>query len=258
MKKEALWVFVVVWGVACFCGSHGCQEQERVALLVLNTTLDLTYSEYTGGSYFNCCSWRYVECNPATGRVTKLMLSHLRYYRFGSKTWYLNASLLLPFEELKSLDLSSNSIGGWIAPKEPNLLSSKLSKLEVLDLSDNSLDNSILSVLSTIPSLRRLLLISNNLSGTLHLHGDFSNLKELDISYNAIDVAATAKGIKNLSHLENLHLDGVHLKHAGTVVRALGALSSLRILSLQSNTIEGSITTQDFHNFSKLGTAHLG
>ncbi|KAK3439560.1 hypothetical protein EUGRSUZ_C04113 [Eucalyptus grandis] len=224
MKKEALWVFVVVWGVACFCGSHGCQEQERVALLVLNTTLDLTYSEYTGGSYFNCCSWRYVECNPATGRVTKLMLSHLRYYRFGSKTWYLNASLLLPFEELKSLDLSSNSIGGWIAPKEPNLLSSKLSKLEVLDLSDNSLDNSILSVLSTIPSLRRLLLISNNLSGTLHLHG-----------------------IKNLSHLENLHLDGVHLKHAGTVVRALGALSSLRILSLQSNTIEGSITTQVDH-----------
>ncbi|KAK3432393.1 hypothetical protein EUGRSUZ_E04285 [Eucalyptus grandis] len=75
---------------------------------------------------------------------------------------------------------------------------------------------------------------------------------ELDISDNAIDAVATIEGIKNLSHLENLHLDDVHLKHVGTVVRALGALSSLRILSLQYNTVEGIITTQDFRNFSKL------
>ncbi|KAK3439601.1 hypothetical protein EUGRSUZ_C04070 [Eucalyptus grandis] len=116
--------------------------------------------------------------------------------------------------------------------------------------------------------------------------GGFSNLKELDISDNPVDVAAITEemlpnskdscrkasawvlsqlycqasyflgillvGIKNLSHLENLYLDGVHLKDVGTVVRALGALSSLKILSLQYNTIEGTITTQDFHNFSKL------
>ncbi|KAF8029656.1 hypothetical protein BT93_E2166 [Corymbia citriodora subsp. variegata] len=59
-------------------------------------------------------------------------------------------------------------------------------------------------------------------------------------------------GIKNLSHLEKLHLNGSHLKHAGTVLQALGALSSLKILSLQENTLEGTITAQDFHNFSKL------
>ncbi|KAL3747863.1 hypothetical protein ACJRO7_016645 [Eucalyptus globulus] len=252
MKKKALWVLVVVLGIACLCGSHGCWEQERVALLALNATLDLKYGVDVGGSYFNCCSWEGVECNPTTGRVTQLMLSSSRYYRFGSKTWYLNASLFLPFEELKNLSLSDNYLGGWIAPEEPNLLSSRLSKLEVLDVSHNSLGHSILSVLSTIPSLRHLFLHDNNLSGTLHVNGCFNNLKELDISYNAVHVAATAKGIKNLSHLENLYLDDVHLKDVGTVVRALGALSSLRILSLQYNTVEGMITTQDFHNFSKL------
>ncbi|KAK2632620.1 hypothetical protein EUGRSUZ_L01316 [Eucalyptus grandis] len=252
MKKEALWVFVVVWGIACLCGSHGCQGQERVALLALNATLDLTYRGDTGGSYFNCCSWEGVECNPTTGRITQLMLPYSRYHRFGSKTWYLNASLLLPFEELKSLDLQSNYLGGWIAPEEQNLLSSRLSKLEYLDLSYNSLNNSILSILGTIPSLHRLLLKDSNLSGTLHVNGCFNHLKELDISCNAVIVVATVEGIKNLSHLENLYLDGVHLKDVGTVMQALGALSSLKILSLQYNTIEGMITTQDFHNFSKL------
>ncbi|KAL3741103.1 hypothetical protein ACJRO7_022248 [Eucalyptus globulus] len=251
MKNKALWPLVVIWGIACLCGSRGCQEQERVALLALNATLDLKYRVDAGESYFNCCSWESVDCNPTTGRVTHLMLSMSRYYHFGFKTWYLNASLLLPFEELKSLDLSYNYLGGWIGPEEPNLLSSRLSKLEVLDLSGNSLDNSILSILGTIPSLRSLFLGGNNLRGNLLVKGGFSNLMELDISDNAID-AATIEGIKNLSHLENLYLDFVHLKHVGTIVRALGALSSLRILSLQYNTIEGTITTQDFHNFSKL------
>ncbi|KAK3432376.1 hypothetical protein EUGRSUZ_E04267 [Eucalyptus grandis] len=170
MKKKALWAFVVIWGIACLCGSRGCREQERVALLALNATLNLRYWVDAGGSYFNCCSWEGVECNPTTGRVTHLMLHYSRYYRFGFKTWYLNTSLLLPFEELKSLDLSGNYLRGWIAPKEPNLLSSRLSKLEELELSDNSLDNSILSILGTIPSLRSLSLNHNNLSGTLHVN----------------------------------------------------------------------------------------
>jgi len=120
MKNKALWPLVVIWGIACLCGSRGCREQERIALLALNATLDLIYSVDTGGSYFNCCSWEGVECNPTTGRVTQLMLSNSRYYRFGFKTWYLNASLLLPFEELKSFDLSYNYLGGWIAPKGKN------------------------------------------------------------------------------------------------------------------------------------------
>ncbi|KAK3439595.1 hypothetical protein EUGRSUZ_C04080 [Eucalyptus grandis] len=205
MKKKALWVLVVVLGITRLCGSRGCWEQERVALSALNATLDLKYRVDVGGSYFNCCSWEGVECNPTTGRNSR-------------------ASLFLPFEELKSLSLSDNYLGGWIAPEGIN---SPLSKLEVLDVSHNSLGHSILSILSTIPSLRHLFLHDNNLSGTLHVNGGFSNLKELDMSDNPVD-------------------------DVGTVVRALGALSSLRILSLQSNTIDGTITTQGLCNLVKL------
>ncbi|KAK3439545.1 hypothetical protein EUGRSUZ_C04412 [Eucalyptus grandis] len=276
------------------------------------------------GSYFNCCSWEGVECNPTTGRVTQLRLSYSRYNRFGSNTWYLNASLLLPFEELKSLDLSDNYLGGWIAPEvnharlsqlevldlssnfldhyiisvlgtipsirhlflqDSNLSGTlhvnggfsnlmeldisynavdvvaivegivsvfTLSKLEVLDLSSNFLDHIILSVLNTIPSLRHLFLQDSNLSGTLHVNGGFSNLKELDISYNPVNIANIAEGIKNLSHLENFRLDGVDLKDVGAIVRALGALSFLKILSLQQNTIEGTIIDQGLCNLIKL------
>ncbi|XP_039165920.1 probable LRR receptor-like serine/threonine-protein kinase At4g36180 [Eucalyptus grandis] len=148
------------------------------------------------------------------------------------------------FGNLKELDISYNAVDVVATTKEPNLLFSRLSKLEVLDLSGNSLNNSILPILGTILSLKALSLQFNDLSGTFHVNGGFSNLKELDISYNAVDVVATAKGIKNLSHLENLRLDGVDLKDVGAIVRALGALSSLKILSLQDNTVEGTITTQ--------------
>ncbi|KAF8020613.1 hypothetical protein BT93_G1144 [Corymbia citriodora subsp. variegata] len=116
MKKKALWVLVVVWGITCLCGSRGCLEQERMTLLVLHATYDLRTWLGDWGSNFNCCNWLGVECNPTTGRVTQLMLSYLRTYHFSSKTWYLNTSLLLPFEELKSLDLSGNYLGGWIPP----------------------------------------------------------------------------------------------------------------------------------------------
>ncbi|XP_039165928.1 receptor-like protein 9b [Eucalyptus grandis] len=273
MKKKALWVLVVVLGIACLCGSHGCREQERVALLALNATLDLQYRVDVGGSYFNCCSWEGVECNPTTGRVTQLMLSHSRYYRFGSKTWYLNASLLLPFEELKSLSLSDNYLGGWIAPEEPNLLSSRLSKLEVLDVSHNSLGHSILSVLNTIPSLRHVLLHDNNLSGTLHVNGDFSNLMELDIRHNAvdamviveggfsnlkeldmsdnpIDVAAIAKGLCNLIKLEELDLS--INKITGGLPMCWRNMTSIRVLFLEDNEFTDNVASSPLTSLTSL------
>ncbi|KAK3439596.1 hypothetical protein EUGRSUZ_C04078 [Eucalyptus grandis] len=213
MKKEALWVFVVVWGITCLCGSRGCWEQERVALLALNATFDLTDGGHTGGSYFNCCSWASVTCNPTTRRVTQLMLSNSRYDRFGSKTWYLNASLLLPFEELKSLDLSSNYLGGWIAPKGgfSNLM--ELTSLSHVCMLFNTYTYFYFTR-SQYNSESQLAMLVDKLGG-------FSNLKELDISDNPVD-------------------------DVGTVVRALGALSSLKILSLRYNTIEGTITTQGY------------
>ncbi|KAK3439550.1 hypothetical protein EUGRSUZ_C04419, partial [Eucalyptus grandis] len=96
---------------------------------------------------------------------------------------------------------------------------------------------------------------NNNMRGepTTKFCLNVPNLYHLNLSANRLEGNIPSKlGIKNLSHLKNLHLNGVHLKDVGIFMRALGALSSLRILSLQDNTVEGTITTQGLCNLIKL------
>ncbi|XP_039165801.1 receptor-like protein 15 [Eucalyptus grandis] len=257
MKKKALWVLVVVWGIACLCGSRGCREQERVALLALNATLDLPYWVDVGGSYFNCCSWEGVECNPTTRRVTQLMLSNSRYYRFGFKTWYLNASLLLPFEELKSFDLSYNYLGGWIAPKEPNLLSSKLSKLEVLDLSYNSLNNSILPILGALSSLKILSLQNSTIEGTITAQGlcNMVKLEELDLSINGI-TGGLPTCWRNMTSIRILSLEDNEFTD-NVASSPLTSLTSLEFLSISGNHFDIPSSLGPLANHSRLKVLFL-
>jgi hypothetical protein len=49
--------------------------------------------------------WERIWCSSSTGRVTELYLLSARNEELGD--WYLNASLLLPFQELKALNLIS-------------------------------------------------------------------------------------------------------------------------------------------------------
>nr|POF27414.1 hypothetical protein CFP56_51488 [Quercus suber] len=63
-----------------------------------------------------CCNWEQVKCDDTTGYVIKLWLSNINHETHvyaGSENWFLNESLLLPFKELKILDLSHNGIRGW-------------------------------------------------------------------------------------------------------------------------------------------------
>ena len=55
------------------------------------------------------------EYNITTGRIIQLFLKQTCFRTwFLKRSWYLNASLFLPFEELKYLDLSVNAICGWV------------------------------------------------------------------------------------------------------------------------------------------------
>ncbi|GFS39025.1 hypothetical protein Acr_00g0060830 [Actinidia rufa] len=110
-----LWVMLVL---ASEC--YGCLEQERTALLQFKDSINhprgdslLTWEEaLVGEASTDCCQWERVKCNNATGRVIQLSLHDLRDWDSGN--WYLNASKFLPFEELESLDLSWNSLMGWL------------------------------------------------------------------------------------------------------------------------------------------------
>lgn len=74
-----------------------------------------------------CRSWERVVCDPSTGRVNKLVLNDIwqmqtqtlgednRYAcENGNSAWLLNVSIFLPVEELHRLNLSANSVTGFI------------------------------------------------------------------------------------------------------------------------------------------------
>ena len=111
------WVLTVL--VITVSVALGCLEEERIALLHLKDSLN-----YPNGTSLpswmkadvHCCSWERILCNSSTGRVTQLYLTGVRNQeQLGD--WYLNASLFLPFQQLKGLYLMSNRIAGWVEKK---------------------------------------------------------------------------------------------------------------------------------------------
>ncbi|KAG7944322.1 hypothetical protein I3843_15G094200 [Carya illinoinensis] len=138
---------------------HGCLREEREALLQfkpsLNSSYDPSTSWNTSHGNNNCCEWERVVCDNTTGHVIELDLSYYNDFELG-----LNASLFIPFQELKYLDLGRNGISGW-APNEGFERLSRLSKLEVLKLDQNYINESFLSSLGQILYLKKLYLRNN-------------------------------------------------------------------------------------------------
>ncbi|KAG4156903.1 hypothetical protein ERO13_D02G027601v2 [Gossypium hirsutum] len=162
-----------------WCTTDVCLEHERIALFHLKPFFVYrnplqSWVEVKGS---DCCKWEGVECNNTTRILIQLSLISTKCRNLIA--WYLNASMFLPFEELKRLYLSGNAIGG-------NLENEGLSNLEILDLSYNYLNDSILLSLSELSSLRYLDLSYNQFEGSSHLRGlnNLTNLKYLYLSDN--------------------------------------------------------------------------
>ena len=139
----------LLWGLMVLVhlhGHRGCFEKERMGLLEIkeefvrstpNATIrdhlfPSTVRVYILPSWVDdhkseCCEWERVTCNSTTGHVTHLSLHNIwefdteliPHYTYGlyHTVWFLNVSLFESFKELRSLDLSSNTIGGWIEHK---------------------------------------------------------------------------------------------------------------------------------------------
>lgn len=123
MKLGCFWRWVVLVLVqSCSYGCFGCLEQERLALLQLKASINdpngnnlPTWNSVNKDS--ECCNWERVNCSNITGRVVQIRLDTMWTKADG----YLNASLFLPFEEMKHLDLSFNLFRGWV-PNEGLIL----------------------------------------------------------------------------------------------------------------------------------------
>eukprot|EP00258_Populus_trichocarpa_P033165 XP_024449184.1 receptor-like protein 15 isoform X3 [Populus trichocarpa] len=233
----------------------GCLEEERIALLHLKDSLN-----YPNGTSLpswikadaHCCDWESIGCNSSTGRVTELDLWSVRNEELGD--WYLNASLFLPFQQLNSLILMDNRIAGWVENKGGYELQ-KLSNLEILDLESNSFNNSILSFVEGLPSLKSLYLDYNRLEGSIDLKESLSSLEYLDLSGNNINKLVASRGPSNLKTLwlENITIYGSSFQ----LLQSLRAFPNLTKLYLGSNDFRGRILGDELQNLSSLESLYL-
>ncbi|TYH93273.1 hypothetical protein ES332_A13G242500v1 [Gossypium tomentosum] len=268
---KLVWVFVLAF---LFGGyqSEGCWEIEKAALLQLKPFFPLINDEGISWGKGNCCRWNGVECSTSTGRVTRLFLEYSSvevYNKDIYQGWYLNISLFLPFEELKSLNLEGDNIVGFIHNQGIKKLS-KLNKLEILDLSNNILlGNNILLHLAEFTSLKILFLKNCGLEGSIDILelDNLKNLKELylndnkieslqskrelrltklevlDLSYNNFN-SSKFSSLAVLPHLKSLNIESNNLTE-WSYIQGLNVLSNLKILIISYDGMNDFIPSQD-------------
>ncbi|KAJ6927171.1 hypothetical protein NC651_011292 [Populus alba x Populus x berolinensis] len=243
LNRFSLPAAAVIMMINAMLLSQGCLEEERIALLQIKTSFgenpyDIPFPPFSWGKDALCCSWEGVTCsNSTTRRVVEISLFYARYWYlsvFSTQDLYLNASIFLPFQELKVLDLSGNGIAGCVANEGFERLS-RLNKLKTLHLGSNNFNNSILSSFKGLSSLKYLYLDSNRLQGSIDTKG--------------------SEGLSRLNKLERLDLGSNNFNNS--ILSSLKELSSLKYLNLDYNQLQGSINMKEFNLLSNLEVLRL-
>ncbi|CAH8360851.1 unnamed protein product [Eruca vesicaria subsp. sativa] len=256
-------------------GYKSCIEKERKALLDLKKHVvsqsftrdpDFILTDWTNDTKSDCCRWNEIKCSRTSGRVINLSIGYISRLEENS---LLNLSLLHPFEEIQSLDLSGDYGSGFSAmfdDVEGYESLSKLKNLEILDLSSNNYSNSIFPFLNAATSIKTLLLGDNTMYGpfpvkdfinltnleVLDLSGNRFNssvsvqdsphlmkLKALDLSGNELSNSMELQGICKLKNLQELDIS--HNELSGQFPICIASLTGLRALDLSSNQLTGKV-----------------
>ncbi|KAL6885640.1 hypothetical protein ACP4OV_010419 [Aristida adscensionis] len=219
---------------------------------------------------------------PQIGNLTKLQYLDLGDSRGGMHSadinWLTNLQML-QYLSMSTIDLSG--ISDW--PQKLNMVPSlraidfsgcklyranqslpylNLTKLEWLDISSNSFDNTIASSwFWKATSLKHLNLRNGPCYGQFYnAMGNMTLLQVLDLSYNYIGSLMTTENFKNLFSLEILDLTGTYMNGDITILMEklhLCAWDKLQELHLRDNNFTG--TLPDFiGHFSSLKLLDLG
>ncbi|XP_057732145.1 receptor-like protein EIX2 [Arachis stenosperma] len=139
------------------------------------------------------------------------------------------------FTNLQVLDLSNNNLNQGILSWISNLSRT----LVQLDLRSNFLQGEVPEMLSRIQNLQSLVLQGNQLSGELpDSLGKLEHLEVLDLSNNTI-TGPIPSSLANLSSLRTLNLG--HNQLNGTIPKSFGYLKNLQVLNLASNSLTGGM-----------------
>lgn len=139
------------------------------------------------------------------------------------------------FTHLQVLDLSNNNLNQEI----PSWLSNLSTTLVQLDFHNNFFHGAIPQIISRLLNIKRLDLQGNELSESLpDSLGQLTHLEVLDLSNNTI-ICPIPSSFANLSSLKTLNL--AHNKLNGTIPKSFGFLKNLQVLNLGANSLTGDM-----------------
>ncbi|TXG48068.1 hypothetical protein EZV62_027362 [Acer yangbiense] len=256
-SKWVLVLFMFVSLQGCLSQISGCWDEERVALLQLKHFFNEPNSlqDWVEGDQHNnsdCCQWGAVSCNESTGRVIRLDLQNKRAGEL--REGYLNASLFSPFQQLQYLDLSNNSIAGFVENKGLD----SLYNLEYLDMSHNGIGKFIFP--RGLRGLKYLYLKNVSIhdgSNLLLSLVSIPSLKTLDLSYNNFSEMTTIQEyLHNFTNLEDLWLDGSSLHIS--LLQSIVVLTYPRELWMRICQVNGVLGSQEYlNNFTNVARLNL-
>uniref|UniRef100_A0A1J3JM27 Putative LRR receptor-like serine/threonine-protein kinase n=1 Tax=Noccaea caerulescens TaxID=107243 RepID=A0A1J3JM27_NOCCA len=152
-----------------------------------------------------------------------------RYVSGFNSSWFSNCSAVVTHVVLPSRNL--NGTLSWNPLRN-------LTRLRVLDLSNNFLDGSIPTWLWSKPGLVSVNLSRNRFGGSIRVisvNGSISSVKELNLSFNRFTNAVNLTGLVNLTALDLSH------NNLGVLPIGLGSLSGLHHLDISRCKINGSV-----------------
>ncbi|KAJ0764026.1 putative non-specific serine/threonine protein kinase [Helianthus annuus] len=196
--------------------TRSCHERERLALLEFKDSVKDHFQVLSSWVGIDCCSWKGVRCDDATGRVAAL---HLR----GN---YID----IDFDDTDDYYAENYYLEG----DNVNVYFGELRHLKYLDLSGNNFKGSQFpKFIGSFKQLSYLNLSNTYFSGTIpHQIGNLSNLKVLDLGSKNITSNDMA-WVSGLSSLEHLDLSYVDLSQANNVDMVFYMIPSLTYLSLR-------------------------
>ncbi|KAF3623468.1 putative rhamnogalacturonate lyase-like [Capsicum annuum] len=262
-KIVYLWLLILLlangWR-CCYC----CWNEERTALLQLKANINYStsgddyLSSWGANETSDCCRWEGIVCSNTTRRVVELSiiakeekLSNGTYTDDILGNWLFNASLFVPFKNLKALLLPGHYLAGWVKNEGSFRKLRRLRNLEVLDLSGNRFNHSIFEPISQLSSLKSLNLSRKDMrsgSGIWFTHNKtgsgLDKLEILDLSVNSLDLENVFSTLQlgALRNIEYLLLERNILDE--NFLRSGGVMSSLKVLSVAQCDLNGTLPLQ--------------